>query len=150
MENKLTSEKRKVITGLKEEIRCLQKQIDEKEIEINRIITEAAANFEDSYIEYYDGEGYVFMKVERQIIRDGGSKINLQGPAIRLEDSPLNEDYDESEGLGTGSYDEYDGFDFGPDVLQGCITVERIRKITRDDMVFVLDHYIDTLKKNLI
>lgn len=149
MENKLTSEERKVITGLKEEIRRLQKQIDEKEIEINRVLTEAAADFEDSYIEYYDGEEYVFMKVERQIIRDGGSKINLQGPAIRLEDSPLNKDYEEDEELGMGSYDECDGFSFGPKVLQG-LTVERIRKITRDDMVFVLDHYIDAMKKNLI
>lgn len=149
MENKLTSEERKVITGLKEEIRRLQKQIDEKEIEINRVLVKAAADFEGSYIEYYDGEEYIFMKVERQIIRDGGSKINLQGPAIRLEDSPLNKDYEEDEEFGMGSYDEYDGFSFGPKVLQG-LTVERIRKITRDDMVFVLDHYIDAMKKNLI
>ena len=142
----MTKEQGKKIKDLKEEIHSLQKQINEKEVEIDRVIVEAGANFEGSYVEFYDGEEYVFMKVERQIIRDSGAMINLQGPAIRLDDSPLNEDYG---GISMVSYDESDGFSFGPKVLQG-LTVEWIRKITKEDMVFVLDHYIDTMKKNLI
>lgn len=146
MKNKMTKEQGKKIKDLKEEIHSLQKQINEKETEIDRVIVEAGANFEGFYVEFYDGEEYVFMKVERQIIRDSGAMINLQGPAIRLDDSPLNEDYG---GISMVSYDEADGFSFGPKVLQG-LTVEWIRKITKEDMVFVLDHYIDTMKKNLI
>ena len=149
MEKKMTKEQGKKIKDLKEEIQSLQKQINEKELEIDSVLVEAASNFEDSYVEFYNGEEYVFMKVERQYVRDGGAKINLQGPAIRLDDSPLNEDYDECDGISMVSYDEADGFSFGPKVLQG-LTVEWIRKIEREDMIFVLDYYINAMKKNLL
>lgn len=146
MKSKITSEQGKKIYDLKEEINDLQKQINEKEVEVDRILVEAASNFEGSYVEFYNGEEYVFMKVELQIVREGGIKIYLQGPAIRLSDSPLNDEYD---GVGEGSYDDTDGFSFGPKVLEGY-TSEWIRKITKKDMAFVLDCYINTMKKNLI
>lgn len=149
MESKMTAEQGKKVKDLRKEVRSLEKQINEKEVEIERVLVEAGANFKGSYVEFYDGEEYVFMKVERQIIRDSGTMINLQGPAIRLDDSPLNEENDECDGISMVSYDEADGFSFGSKVLEGY-TVEWIRKITKEDMVFVLDHYIDTMKKNLI
>lgn len=78
MEKKMTKEQGKKIKDLKEEIQSLQKQINQKELEIDSVLVEAASNFEDSYVEFYNGEEYVFMKVERQYVRDGGAKINLQ------------------------------------------------------------------------
>ena len=145
----MTREQGNKIKNLREEIYSLQRQINEKEVEIDRVLVEAASNFEGSYVEFYDGEEYVFMKVERQYFCDGGVKINLQGPAIRLDDSPLNEDYDGCDGISMVSYDEADSFSIGPKVLLG-LTVEWIRKIEREDMVFVLDCYINTMKKNLL
>ena len=145
----MTTEQGKKIKDLREEVYSLQKQINEKEAEIDRVLIETASNFEDSYVEFYNGEEYIFMKVERQIIRDSGIKINLQGPAIRLDDNPLDEDYDMGDGIAIASYDVSDGFSFGPKVLEGH-TVEQIRKISKEDMALVLDHYIDTIKKNLI
>jgi hypothetical protein len=149
MKSKMTKEQKKEINDLRNEIQSLQKEVDKKESEISRVFVAAEADFMDSYVEFYNGEDYIFMKVERQYIRDGGVKINLQGPAIRLDDSPLNEDYDEYNGIGMASYDESDGFSFGSKVLEGS-TVEWIRKISKEDMVFVLDYYINTMKKNLI
>ena len=145
----MITEQGKKVNDLREEVRSLEKQINEKEVEIERVLVEAGANFKDSYVEYFNGEEYVFMKVERQIVRAGGVKICLQGPAIRLDDDPLSKSYDDYDGISMVSYDEADGFSFGPKVLEGH-TVEWIRKITKKDMVFVLDHYIDTMKKNLI
>lgn len=149
MKNKPTNDTGKLIFDLKEEILQLQNKIDKKKIEIDRILFEADGDFEGCYVEFYDGAEYIFMKVERQIIRDNGSKINLQGPAIKLDDSPLNEDYDYDGELGMGSYDYNEGFTFPVIVLDGN-KFQRIRKIEKDDMVFVLDHYVDVLKKNLI
>jgi hypothetical protein len=149
MESKLTEEQGKKIKDLKEEIQSLQKEINEKEVEVERVIVESKANFADSYVEFYDGEDYVFMKVERQIVRAGGAKIYLQGPAIRLDDDPLSESYNDYDGISMGSYDENDGFSFGLKVLEDC-TVEWIRKISKEDMIFVLDYYINTVKKNLV
>ena len=149
MENKMTQEQGEKIKALEHEINELQLQINSKDYEIEKIIVEAGANFEGSYVEFYDGEEYVFMKVERQILRSNGRTINLQGPSIRLNDNPLHESYDEYDGFDWGSYDESDGFSFGSKVLQE-LTVETVRKISKKDMTFVLDYYINTMKKKLI
>ena len=149
MESKMTKEQGERINVLKEDIRVLQIQINEKMEEIDRTFVEAGADFENSYVEFYNGEEYVFMRVERQIIRSGGCVINLKGPSIRLNTNPLDEDYEEGDGFDWGSYDETDDFSFGPQVLQG-LTIESIHKITKKDMTFVLDYYMNTLKKNLI
>lgn len=149
MENKMTEEQGKKIKSLTKEIDELQDQVREREYEIERIIVESAGNFEGSYIEFYDEDEYVFMKVERQVVRYSGRLICLYGPAIRLPDTPLREQDEDDDGIDLGSYDESDYIQFGPQVLQGS-SVSTIRKITKKDMGVVLDYYINTMKKNLI
>lgn len=145
----MTEEQGKKIKSLTKEINELQDQVREKEYEIERIITESAGSFEGSYVEFYDDDEYVFMKVERQVIRYSGRHICLYGPAIRLPDTPLREEDEDDDGIDLGSYDESDCIQFGPQVLQGS-SVSTIRKITKKDMGVVLDYYINTMKKNLI
>ena len=150
METNMTDEQVKKIGGLKKEIIDLQNRIYDKEMEIERIVVNAGGNYEGCYVEYFDGdEEYIFMKVERQNTRNGGRSINIQGPAIRLPDTPLREDEDDDEGLDTGFYDEADGITFSPAVLNGTCT-ETIRKITKEEMAIVLDYYINTMKENLL
>ena len=149
MENKMTNEMERKINDLRGEIQELQKQISKKEAEIHRILTEMSVDFENDYVEFYNGDEYVFMKVENQIIRDAGSTIILKGPAIRLDDSPLREHFVDYNEIGMAYYNSYDSLMFTPEVLEER-TIDRIRKITKDDMAFVLDNYINTIKKNLL
>lgn len=148
METDMTNELSEKIKALGKEISELQDQINDKENEIERLIIGTGGNYEGSYVEFYDGDEYIFMKVERQNIRNNGRSINIQGPSIRLPDTPLREGEDDDEGLDMGSYDESDGLSFGPAILNGT-RLETIRKITEDEMRLVLDYYINTMKEKL-
>lgn len=147
MENKLTSEQEKKIGALREEIHALQKQANSKEAEINHILLEVSLDFKDSYVEFFSGDEYVFMKVERQIIRDAGAQISLAGPAILLDTDLVGKNRGEE--INSGIYEEEYAFAFSPKILLG-VDFKWIRKITQDEMSLVLDYYMNTMKKNLI
>lgn len=144
----MTEEQTKKLDEYKEKVRQLNQQLNECYCEMDKIIVESGDDFRGSYVAYFDGDDYVFMKVERQNIRNNGKNINLQGPAIRLCDDPLSAPKDD-DGIDIGSYDEHDGFSFGSGVLEGK-TYEHIRKISKKDMSRVLDYYYNSMKENLL
>lgn len=149
MENKMTEEQGGRMKALRKEIDELQEQVKKREYEIERIIVESAGDFEGSYVEYFTGDDYVFMKVEQQTTRYSGRHVYLQGPAITLPDTPLLEKENDDDGIDEGAYYEVDDIYFTPSVLRGS-SVETIRKISKEDMLKVIDYYVDALKKNLV
>ena len=144
----MTEDNKKKYDEYKERVRQLNQQLNECYCEMDKIIVDSGDDFRGSYIKYFNGEEYVFMKVEMQNIRDEGKSINLQGPAIRLCDDPLSMPHDD-DGIDMGSYEEHDGLSFGSCVLEG-VSYEYIRKITKKDMAVVLDYYYHTMKENLL
>ena len=151
MKDKITKDNAKRIDTIEKEIHGLYRQINDRELEIENIYVESNLDFTGSYAEYFDGDEYVFMKVERQYnrIKDGKHHgLNLQGPAIRLTDNPLNEEIEDGENV-IGHYDNMDGIMVGSKVLEG-VTVETLRKISKKDMEHVVKVYTDMLKKNML
>ena len=144
----MTKELINKLDEFQEKIRQATLQINEYYCEIEKIMVTSGDNYKGSYVAYFDGDDYVFMKVETQNIRKEGKSINLQGPAIRLCDDPLRMS-DSDDGIDIGSYDEHDGFSFGSGVLNGT-AYQHIRKISKEDMAFVLDYYYNTMKENLL
>lgn len=142
------------IDSLTNELQELKAKAIEKENEIDRIIiSEYDGDFVGSYVEFYGPHGdYLYMKVQHQTIRSSNQYpyIELQGPAVRLNDSPLYaRDEEDDDGIDSGAYEEHDGFAITAATLQGASS-NKIRKITKEDMEYVLDYYTNTLKKNLI
>lgn len=144
----MTEDSKKKYDEYKEKVRQLNQQLNECYCEMDKLIVESGDDFRGSYAMYFDGEDYVFMKVEMQCTRNEGRSINLQGPAIRLCDDPLSAPKDD-EGIDVGSYEEHDGITFNASVLEGT-TFCYIRKITKKDMAVVLDYYYRTMKENLL
>ena len=133
------------IKSLRSEIIDLNTEISKKEVEINKIWVENEADFEGSYVEFFNGDDYIYMRVEKQTIWKFGYALHLEGPAITLDDSPL-EDFED---ISFASYNESDVLFVDADVLKG-IKDERIRKINKKDMKFVVDAYCRTIKDNFI
>lgn len=144
----MTEDNKKKYDEYQERVRQLNQEINECYCEMDRIIVESGDDFRGSYVMYFDGEDYVFMKVEMQNTRNEGRSINLQGPAIRLCDDPLSTPKDD-EGIDMGSYEERDGITFGSGVLEDT-SYQYIRKITKKDMATVLDYYYRTMKENIL
>jgi hypothetical protein len=88
------------------------------------------------------------MNVERQIIRDNGSTVVLVGSSLILSDDPLCFQ-DNDEGIDFGIYKEDDEIMFNTQVLEGG-RIETIDIITKQDMAFVVDYYINTMKENVL
>ncbi len=154
MENKMTKEETaEKIDSLTLELQRLKAKAIEKEFEIDRIIiSEYDGDFKGSYVEFCGPRGYVYMKVQHQITQSANRYpyIELQGPAVRLNDSPLYaRDEEDDDGIDSGAYEEHDGFAVTVTTLQGASS-NKIRKITKEDMEYVLNYYTNTLKKNLI
>ena len=133
------------IEGIMEEITLMEKEIDSKRYEIDKLWIENGADFEDSYVEFFTGDTYIYMKVERQIVMPNGAAVSLEGPMVKLDGNPL-EDF---ESVNWGSYSAHDTVCFDAETVRGD-SYETIRKITREDMIFVLDTYCRTIKDNLI
>jgi hypothetical protein len=144
----MTEDNKKKYDEYKEKIRQLNQQLNECHCEMDRLIVESSDDFRGSHVAYFDGDEYVFMKVEMQNTRNNGQSISLRGPAIRLCDDPLTAPQDD-DGIDVGSYDEHDEFSFGADVLEGE-AYEHIRKISKKDMATVLDYYYRTMKENIL
>ena len=123
-------------------------EINECEAEINTIMIDGSADFENSFVCFDNGTNYVFMNVERQIIRENGSTIVLVGPSITLSDNPLYFQEDE-ETIDFGIYKEEDEITFNTQVLEGG-RIETICIITKHDMAFVVDYYLRTTKENVL
>lgn len=133
---------------LRAEVSKLNTEVNAKEVEIQNLILESIANFEGSFVRFYDGTNYVFMNVERQIIRDNGSTVVLVGSSLTLSDDPLCFQ-DDDDGIDFGIYKEDDEIEFNAKVLEGG-RIETIDIITKRDMAFVVDYYFNTMKENVL
>ena len=138
----------KKLEQLRAEVSKLNTEANAKEAEIQNLILGSIANFEGSFVRFYDGTNYVFMNVERQIIRENGSTIVLVGPSLTLSDDPLCFQ-DDDDGIDFGIYKEDDEIEFNTKVLEGG-RIETIDIITKHDMAFVVDYYINTMKENVL
>lgn len=137
----------KRLEQLRAEVSKLNTEANAKEVEIQNLILNSIANFEGSFVQFYDGTNYVFMNVERQIIRDNGSTVVLVGSSLTLSDDPLCFQ-DNDEGIDFGIYKEDDEIMFNTQVLEGG-RIETIDIITRQDMAFVFDCYVNAMKENV-
>jgi hypothetical protein len=133
---------------LRVEVSKLNTEANAKEVEIQNLILNSIANFEGSFVRFYDGTNYVFMNVERQIIRDNGSTVVLVGSSLTLSDDPLCFQ-DNDDGIDFGIYKEDDEITFNTQVLEGG-RIETIDIITKHDMAFVVDYYFNTMKENVL
>lgn len=139
---------RERLETLRDEIARLNTAVSAREAEIQGLIVGSVANFEGSYVRFYDGTNYVFMGVERQIIRGDGSTIVLTGPSLTLSDDPLNFQ-DGDDGLDFGIYKEDDEIAFSAGILEGR-RVETIDEIRGADMTRVINYYLRTARENLL
>lgn len=144
----MTQEQTKKIEELRQKIASLNVEINEHEAEINRIMIDGSADFENSFVCFDNGTNYVFMNVERQIIRENGSTIVLVGPSITLSDNPLYFQEDE-ETIDFGIYKEEDEIEFSTRIFEG-VGNETIGIINSYDMSFVTDYYFRMVKENLL
>ena len=144
----MTQEQTKKIEELRQKIASLNVEINECEAEINTIMIDGSADFENSFVCFDNGTNYVFMNVERQIIRENGSTIVLVGPSITLSDNPLYFQEDE-ETIDFGIYKEEDEIEFSARIFEG-VGNETIGIINSYDMSFVTDYYFRMVKENLL
>lgn len=138
----------KQLEQLRAEISKLNAEASTKEAEIQNLILSSGADFENSFVRFYDGTNYVFMNVERQIIRENGSTIVLVGPSLTLSDDPLCFQ-DDDDGIDFGIYKEDDEIEFNTEILEGG-RVKTIEVINKYDMMFVVDYYRRTVKENFL
>jgi hypothetical protein len=138
----------KKLEQLRAEVSKLNTEANAKEVEIQNLILNSIANFEGSFVRFYDGTNYVFMNVERQIIRENGSTIVLVGSSLTLSDDPLCFQ-DDDDGIDFGIYKEDDEITFNTQVLEGG-RIETIGIITKHDMAFIVDYYFNTMKENVL
>lgn len=138
----------KKLEQLRAEVSKLNTEANAKEAEIQNLILGSIANFEGSFVRFYDGTNYVFMNVERQIIRENGSTIVLVGPSLTLSDDPLCFQ-DDDDGIDFGIYKEDDEIEFNTEILEGR-RVKTIEVINKYDMMFVVDYYRRTVKENFL
>ena len=138
----------KKLEQLRDEVSKLNTEANAKEVEIQNLILSSGADFENSFVRFYNGTNYVFMNVERQIIRDNGSTVVLVGSSITLSDDPLCFQ-DDDEGIDFGIYKEDDEIEFNTEILEGG-RIETIDIITEYDMAFVVDYYLNTMKENVL
>ena len=132
------------IEAIEKEIHSLNVQINEKYQEIEKIYLQWGHKYKDSYIEYFDGEKkeYVYMKVEREVIREEEMKLELSGPALIMDDTPLIDDEawdDEYErpDICSGVFDYFYEINVCPNTLAGH-TYSTIRKIKKEHFKHVL------------
>ena len=103
--------------------------------------------------EYFDGENYVFMKVEKENVCEEDMRVELNGPAIILDDDPLYDaetwdDEIEDTEITSGIYDYWFHVKVLPDTLAGH-TFATIKKISKEQFFEVLDSWMDTMKKKM-
>lgn len=138
----------KQLEQLRAEISKLNAEASAKEAEIQNLILSSGADFENSFVRFYDGTNYVFMNVERQIIRENGSTIVLVGSSLTLSDDPLCFQ-DDDDGIDFGIYKEDDEIEFNTEILEGG-RVKTIEVINKYDMMFVVDYYRRTVKEKFL
>ena len=138
----------KQVELLRAEISKLNTEANAKEVEIQNLILSSGADFENSFVRFYDGTNYVFMNVERQIIRENGSRIVLVGSSLTLSDDPLCFQ-DDDDGIDFGIYKEDDEIEFNTEILEGR-RVKTIEVINKYDMMFVVDYYRRTVKESFL
>lgn len=148
----MTDEAKKRINEILAEIEEHQMAINDLEWEVEKINLKENADFTSKYICYYNGLGesdeYVFMRVEKQIYRKNGTVIHLQGPAIILDNDPLNKE-DGYPDVYHGEYDQYYSFDINEVIVMGR-SFAHIREISESEFAKVLNFWHKTMKNALI
>ena len=139
---------KKQVELLRAEITKLNSEASAKEAEIQNLIMSSGVDFENSFVRFFDGANYVFMNVERQIIRENGSMITLAGSSLTLSDDPLWFQ-DDDDGIDFGMYNEDDEITFDTEILEGGRT-ETIDIITEHAMTFVVDYDFNRVKENAL
>lgn len=133
---------------LRAEITKLNNEASAKEAEIQNLILSSGVDFENSFVRFFDGVNYVFMNVERQIIRENGSMITLVGSSLTLSDDPLWFQ-DDDDGIDFGMYNEDNEITFDTEIFGGG-RIETIDIITERAMTFVVDYYFNRVKENVL
>ena len=139
---------KKQVELLRAEITKLNNEASAKEAEIQNLILSSGVDFENSFVRFFDGVNYVFMNVERQIIRENGSMITLAGSSLTLSDDPLWFQ-DDDDGIDFGMYKEDDEITFDTEIFGGG-RIETIDIITEHAMTFVVDYYFNRVKENAL
>ena len=149
MKTKLDEKSAVRIDELKKTIRGLNQDIVKCETEIKDILASNGADFDGSFVQYYDAQEavFIFMKVEKQTLVKFGHGIRLEGPAITLDDNPLTfKDMDDE--LQSASYIDLDCINVSADVLNET-SASSIKKISKGDMEYVLKCWAETVKEKL-
>ena len=139
---------KKQVELLRAEIAKLNSEASAKEAEIQNLILSSGVDFENSFVRFFNGANYVFMNVERQVIRENGSMITLVGSSLTLSDDPLWFQ-DDDDGIDFGMYKEDDEITFNTEILEGG-RIETIDIITEHAMTFVADYYFNRVKENAL
>ena len=137
------------IKELQADIRELNVRAFEKRQEIERIYVDENLNFENSYVEYFDGEdgSFVFMNVDRCIVSEEGTDATLYGTVIKMDDNPLSMEDCDAE-ITWGEYIENERITINSQVLSGT-GYSTIRKISKNDFSFVFDYWCRSMKETL-
>ena len=144
----MTDETKKRTNEIVAEIETLESAISSLQYELEKINLRENADFTSKYVCYFDGEKdeFVFMHVDKQIYRKNGTVIHLQGPAIILDNDPLEDD--ESE-ICNARYEEFCGFDINEKIITD-MAFSKIRTITEAEFTTVLNFWHKIMKKALI
>lgn len=144
----MTAEAKNRVIEITTEIQKLQSTINDLQYEIEKINLKENANFTSKFICYFNGkkDEFVFMHVRKQIYRKNGTIVYLQGPAIILDNDPLENEYAE---ICTGRYDENCGIEINEKVITGT-TFSKIRVISDMEFITVMDFWFKLMKKVLI
>ena len=133
------------IEELKSKIAKLDRERAEYECEIDKIYVATSHDFEGEYVEFYNGDNYIYMRVEKQLVSNYGFALNLEGPAVEFDSNPL----EDTESITWGTYNDVEGLYVSASLLKGTSN-QTIRKITKDEMIKALDIYFSTIKDKLI
>lgn len=138
------------INALSNEIQALNIEINKKQQEIDELYISDVGNFEGSYVEYFDGNEYTYMKVKRQTVHLGARGITLYGPIVCFSINPLPLYVEPDDVLEYANYYEDESLFVSKAVLSENGSLETIRKISEDEMKAVCDKYRDAVYKNML
>lgn len=137
------------IKALRGEIWELDVEISRKEKEIYDMYSAEGEDYTGSYVEYFDGRDYIYMKVERQTLLPTYHGLTLYGPGIHLASCPFDED-DDGE-IDFGSFYESESIVVTDMTLKNDgSTTQTFRRITEENMKDICDKYRNAIYKKML
>jgi hypothetical protein len=139
----------KVVKALEKEISDHERAICDIERKINEYFIEYGGDYANSYVEYFDGNKYHFMFVERQSqgVHNGECYLRLDGPTIVLYDNPLSGELGE-DGSVVGEYDEL-GSVMVPAIVFQSVSSGSIKRINKSEMDQVINAWEGSMKTRM-